>query len=216
MNDNHALTTANLLASLPQVLRDDESMAAIAGSVADVLEKRREEIRTIAIYNRIDELPEELLDILAKDFKVDWWDADSSLEAKRETLKNSWHIHRILGTKAAVTTAVSAFCKEFSVQEWWEYGGTVGCFRIQTGDYNTLSENAAAIMEKVNKVKRLSAHFEKVEVESQVGTTVGVGMARQTYLSVTYRMEKVELWRTLTDENGATLTDENGSVLIAI
>ena len=51
-------------------------MLALATSIADVLAARPEEIRKIQIYTLIDELPEELLDILAYDFKVDWWDAD--------------------------------------------------------------------------------------------------------------------------------------------
>ena len=79
MNSAHALTAENLLRALPEVLRNDESMAALAASVAQVLARRPEEIQRLAIYPRIDELPEELLDILAYDFKVDWWDADYTL-----------------------------------------------------------------------------------------------------------------------------------------
>lgn len=64
MNSAHALTAENLLRALPEVLRNDESMAALAASVAQVLAQRPEEIQRLAIYPRIDELPEELLDIL--------------------------------------------------------------------------------------------------------------------------------------------------------
>ena len=105
MNSAHALTAENLLRALPEVLRNDESMAALAASVAQVLARRPEEIQRLAIYPRIDEIPEELLDILAYDFKVDWWDADYTLEEKRRTLKDSWRVHRMLGTKAAVELA---------------------------------------------------------------------------------------------------------------
>ncbi len=130
MNSAHALTAENLLRALPEVLRNDESMAALAASVAQVLAQRPEEIQRLAIYPRIDELPEELLDILAYDFKVDWWDADYTLEEKRRTLKDSWRVHRMLGTKAAVVLAISAIYPDTQVSEWWEYGGKPYHFKL--------------------------------------------------------------------------------------
>ena len=72
MNDTHGLTVENLLRTLPDVLKNDESMAALAAAIAQVLSARPSEIRNLMIYPRIEELPEDLLDILAYDFKVDW------------------------------------------------------------------------------------------------------------------------------------------------
>ena len=37
----------------------------------------------LRIYTRIDELPEWLLDILARDFAVDWYDRSYTLEEKK-------------------------------------------------------------------------------------------------------------------------------------
>ena len=107
MNDTHGLTVENILRTLPDVLKNDESMAALAAAIAQVLSVRPSEIRNLMIYPRIEELPEDLLDILAYDFKVDWWDGDYTLPEKRKTLKGSWQVHRMLGTKAAVETAIS-------------------------------------------------------------------------------------------------------------
>lgn len=123
MNSAYGLTAENLLRTLPEVFRNDKKMVALASSIADVLAARPEEIRQLMIYSRIDDLSEELLDILAYDFKVDWWDGDYTLEEKRKTLKDSWRVHRMLGTKAAVETAISAIYPETQVREWFEYGG---------------------------------------------------------------------------------------------
>ena len=130
MNENYGLTPENLLRTLPDALRNDESMAALAESIAGVLADRPGEIRNLLIYSRIDQLPEDLLDILAHDFKVDWWDGDYSLEEKRRTLKDSWRVHRMLGTKAAVETAISAIYPDTQVSEWWEYGGKPYHFKL--------------------------------------------------------------------------------------
>lgn len=215
MNDNHGLTASNLLGSLPQVLRDDESMVALAKSVAAVLEKRKDEIRTIAIYPRIDELPEDLLDILAKDFKVDWWDKGYSLETKREILKTSWHTHRILGTKDAVTTALRALYDQFDVKEWWEYGGEPGFFKVETRSFHLICE-LDKFVATLSAVKRLTAHLEKVNVKAAMYQTVGVGVAAQFELVNTYVMKSFnlnELLNWLVDEGGNILTNEFGDIL---
>ena len=82
----HGLTQENMMAALPKALREDPSMVALADAIAGVLEARREEIDRLRIYPAIDRLDEQLLDILAHDFKVDWWDPEYSLEEKRRTL----------------------------------------------------------------------------------------------------------------------------------
>ena len=108
MNKAHGITKENLLASLPAVLANDDNMAALASAVAEVLAARVGEIERVSIYSQIDRLPNELLDILANDFKVDWWDYSYSLQEKRNTLRQSWYVHKHMGTPAAVTAALSA------------------------------------------------------------------------------------------------------------
>ena len=130
MNKAHGITKENLLASLPAVLANDDNMAALASAVAEVLAARVGEIERVSIYSQIDRLPNELLDILANDFKVDWWDANYTLEEKRRTLKDSWNVHRRLGTKAAVVLAISAIYPDTQVSEWWEYGGKPYHFKL--------------------------------------------------------------------------------------
>lgn len=130
MNDAHGITAENLLISLPPALANDKSMMALAAGVSEVLAARIPEIDAINIYSRIDELPEDLLDILAYDFKVDWWDGNYTLEEKRQTIKSNWRVHRQLGTKAAVETAIRAIYPATEVQEWWEYGGEPYHFRL--------------------------------------------------------------------------------------
>ena len=84
--NNHGLTKENLVRSLPVSLSSDPKMLALAESISELLAQRREEIARLAIYPHVDRLDEALLDILAQDFKVDWWDNNYSLEEKRRTV----------------------------------------------------------------------------------------------------------------------------------
>ena len=164
MSSAHGITGENLLRALPEVLKNDENMAALAASIAQVLAERPNEIRQLAIYPRIDELSEDLLDILAHDFKVDWWDADYTLEEKRQTLKDSWLVHRMLGTKAAVELAISAIFPEARVTEWFDYDGEPYHFRltIDTTNEDTSSERYRRVLERVNYYKNLRSHLDEI------------------------------------------------------
>lgn len=178
MNE-HGLTPENLLASLPRALRGDDSIVALAQAISSVLSSRMQEINHLRIYPAIDQLNEPLLDILAHDFKVDWWDADYTLEEKRRTLKDSWRVHKLMGTKAAVETAISAIYPNTKVLEWFEYGGTPYHFRLDiniTDDY-LQSDRQRRVLERLNYYKNLRSHLDDLKyfMEAAAGTACSVG-----------------------------------------
>ena len=165
MNEPYALSAKNILASLPRVLREDANMHALAASISEALARRVTEIDRVSIYAHIDELPEELLDILARDFKVDWYDFDYTMEQKRKTLKDSFLVHRHLGTKFAVTTALSAIYPINSIQEWYEYGGHPHAFRltVDATDVPADAERRSRILTLVRFYKNLRSYLDRVE-----------------------------------------------------
>lgn len=168
MNDPgavHGLTAENILAAFPIALQGDPKAVALADVTARLLARRPEEIDRLRIYSAIDRLPENLLDILAYDFKVDWWDANYTLEEKRRTLKDSWRVHKLLGTKAAVEMAIRAIYPNTEVQEWFEYGGRPYHFKLQLDLTGTLwtEERPRRILERVNFYKSLRSHVDGLE-----------------------------------------------------
>lgn len=166
----HGLTRENLLAALPMALRGDESVAALADAAAQELARRPEEIDRLRIYPEIDRLDEELLDILAYDFKVDWWDPNYSLEEKRRTMKDSWRVHKMLGTKAAVEMALRAIYPKTDVREWFEYeGGKPYHFKLYidlTGE-KWSEERPRRVLERVEFYKSLRSHLEEFQFTSR-------------------------------------------------
>lgn len=158
--NNGGLTKENLLFTFPVGLRENQPIATLGDVTADALAKRPAEIGLLSIYARIDELPEDLLDILANDFKIDWWDPNYSLEEKRRTFKDSWYVHKHLGTKAAVETAISAIYPNTTVEEWFEYGGEPYHFqlRINISDDDVDSKRMRRVLERMNFYKSLRSH----------------------------------------------------------
>lgn len=166
MGNAHDLTKENLLFAFPASLRENPSIAALGEVTMEALANRPEEIGLISLYPRIDELPEQLLDILAYDFKVDWWDADYSVEEKRRTLKSSWRVHKLLGTKAAIETALRAIYPKSWVEPWFEYkDGEPYHFRIHidlTGE-KMIGRKPMNVMERVGFYQSLRDHLDSIQ-----------------------------------------------------
>ena len=162
--NKHGLTKENMVATLPPALRTDPSVMALAEALGEVLAARPAEIDLLRIYPAIDRLDEPLLDILAHDFKVDWWDPEYTLEEKRRTLKDSWRVHRLLGTRAAVETAISAIYPHTQVLEWFEYGGEPYHFRLDINITNDTIDSAKQhrVLERLNFYKSLRSHNDGV------------------------------------------------------
>ncbi len=173
MNDSYKISVENLMHSFPTVLGNSKKITAIAKAVSKQLVKNCELTRLITIYSRIDELPENLLDILAKDFKVDWWDPNYTLEEKRATLKSSWRVHRTLGTVGAIETAMSAIYPGIEVSEWFDYGGEPYRFKLIIGEAAD-EEKHERVLEKLKFYKNARSklddiiYFEKCNADINV------------------------------------------------
>lgn len=159
------ITKGHMLFTLPSALKGDLSTEALAEATAEALTARLTEIDRLRIISNIDNLEEALLAILARDFKVDWWDPEYSLEEKRRTLKDSWRVHKTLGTKAAVETAISAIYPDTKVLEWFEYGGEPYHFKLMIdSEYEKVDpEKHRRVLEKVAYYKNLRSHLDEVE-----------------------------------------------------
>lgn len=164
MND-HGISKENLLFTFPVGLRKSETISALGDVTAEALAERPREIDRLTLYSRINELPEDLLDILAYDFKVDWWDPNYTLEEKRRTLAGSWRVHKTLGTKSAVETAIRAIYPKAEVQEWFQYRGQPYRFKLlidMTGE-NPDPARRDRVLARVNFYKNLRSHMDAME-----------------------------------------------------
>lgn len=177
--NSHGLNRENLVATLPAALRKDPSAVALAEAAAELLARRPGEIGRLCIYPAIDALDERLLDILAYDFKVDWWDPNYTLEEKRRTLKDSWRVHKLLGTRAAVELGIRAIYPQARVEEWFEYeGGKPYHFKlhIDLSQEQWVEGKPWRALERVNYYKSLRSHMDRFEFTVKLGAPVVLGL----------------------------------------
>ena len=195
---NRGITKENMLFTLPLALRGDASTEALAAATAEALTDRLTELDRLRIISNIDNLEEALLAILARDFKVDWWDPNYSLEEKRRTLKDSWRVHKLLGTKAAVETAIRAVYPKTTVEEWFQYGGEPYHFRLAVNATNGPGDAAKRrqVLSRVDFYKSLRSHCDGVKyfmtpgpVQISAGGAALGSLRRETVPPVTLAAE---------------------------
>ena len=117
------LQSTSLLDILPQNLLADKKINAAAQALDDELQKITEATRNALLLPRLDELSEEVIDLLAWQWHVDFYEPSMSIETKRQLVRESIAWHRIKGTKAAVEKMAQTVFKGGVVTEWFEYGG---------------------------------------------------------------------------------------------
>jgi len=166
MND---ILTIDLTRALPQRLKQDKTMLALANVIAAELQKNAVDSRLATIYARIDELDECILDILAYDLHVDWYNYYDPVSAKRAVIKSSVKVHKRLGTKYAVETALGALHPGTYIEEWFQYGGDPHYFRIVLDVTNSrVAASHSQIIKEINFYKRLTSKLESLIYQATV------------------------------------------------
>lgn len=179
---NNTIYNIDLTRMLPPSLKEDENMLALANAIQEELLETAKMARLANIYGRIDELPEEILDILAYDLHVDWYDYSYPLEVKRELIKTSTKVHKRLGTKYAVETALGALHPNSNTEEWFEYGGEPFSFRIVLDTTNSrVTADPLEITKAVDMYKRMTAHMDDIIYQCSIGLEVEVKTKKDRY-----------------------------------
>lgn len=174
---SNVITKEMLMSTAPTVLLNDPEMRPLVELAAEEMAKFYAACSLPNIYSRIDELPEDLLDILAEDFKVDWYDYNYDIETKRAVLRDSFFVHRHLGTVAAVETALKDVWPSARVEEWFDYSGPPYHFRIYVAAQWS-QETEDTIRRTVEKYKNARSVLDGVQFNAgEVDAPMLVGSA---------------------------------------
>ena len=125
-----SVTKDSLMRVLPNPLSKDKGMSELGETAATALAALWQKVGIPNLYSHIDELPEGVFDILAKDFKIDWYDYNYNIRVKRALIKSAIYVHKHMGTVSAVEQALSDVWPPSSVEEWFQYDGDPYHFRI--------------------------------------------------------------------------------------
>ena len=171
------LTAKNMVRMLPEPMKRDDGTAAMARVAAEELERRGIESGLPRLWGRFDDMAGDLLDILAEDLGLTWYDSDAPAAVKRELLKNSGQVFRRLGTKWAVENVIGTYFGEGFVREWFEYDGEPGHFRVYSPNQSVNQERLEEFLSLLERVKRTSAKLDGIFITLTGMMPLCAGMA---------------------------------------
>ncbi|MBR1631717.1 MAG: phage tail protein I [Paludibacteraceae bacterium] len=209
------LQNADILQLLPQFMRDDAAVQALASAVNKLISEPGGKVFHLREWDQIDTLSSEELDELAWEMSIEWYDTGMDLENKRAMIKAATLLKEKSGTKWAVIEAVkNGYGSEPEISEWFEYEGDPGHFKAKINASKGF--DFSKVLAAIEYVKRASAHLDEIEMETTEKMEIFVGFSTVVINEYRTAMTKEDFtaFEWLVDESSDTLMDELGAVII--
>lgn len=156
--------TGELLDIVTESSKSDPEVKSLSYALKQAITLLISKIERVYLFSNIDELPENIVDLLAAELRTQYYDASLSLDKKRELVRNTLPWHMIAGTPAAVEELINVAFGGGKVKEWFEYGGNPYTFKVETltpppeGSYNYF-------LRMIQKVKNTRSKFDGLDYE---------------------------------------------------
>lgn len=163
-----SLRNAKLTDALPQILAKEPWAQALAYAVNKQLNQLLSYADGVLVFASIDSMPDKILDILAAELRIPYYDQTYQTAVKRDLIKGALQYWATTGTVDSLTKILINIFGDAEIEEWFNYGGAPGYFRIVTNNPNITGETLAQFTKTAQDVKRLSAWLEEVLVDMDI------------------------------------------------
>lgn len=177
MSGGMTLQTLDFVRLLPKFMQDDLAVRGLAQALNKIIPDLYQGVRRLTTWDRIDDLTEDELDDLAWELNISWYDKSASVATKRDLVKNSDKVQRHLGTKWAVENVIQAYFGDGHIEEWFEYNGLPGHFRVVSSNPMLNAEKIREFMSILGHVKRHSSHLDTITINLAADIQLATGMA---------------------------------------
>lgn len=191
MQDIYSLSLSSIA---PSSITQDPHITSIIQSLDPQLQEVSQASLEPLILARIDELPEGVLDLLAWQLHVDFYDLAETLSMKRESVKGSilWHMHK--GTQWAILEALREIGIQAEFIHWKDSGDAPYTFRLKalvTGDYYRTQGRdklISSIRRAVNESKAARSYLAGLETRMEFREDIGLYVGTSGLLSGSRRL----------------------------
>jgi phage tail P2-like protein len=152
-----SLQDAKITDLLPRIVAEQVWVKALAEALSIVHQITMDYAKNSQIYTAIDTAPETVLDALAVNWKIDWYDTDYPIDKKRRMVKTALDVRRLMGTTYAARMQADAIYPGTKLEEWFDYNGEPGCFRLFVDITGTSEEDPAVVYDMAEMEHRLTA-----------------------------------------------------------
>jgi len=167
------ITQINLIGLVPDSIRGDPQVQAAAAAIDNELKAVTVAIPATLLIARLDELPECVLDLLAWQWHVDYYEpVGMDIETKRKLVRQSIAWHRRKGTPEVVQEVVTAVLGDAQVLEWFEYGGEPYWFKVECNDIVRDGQTFTRLGNLINSVKNTRSWCEGVKIKREYPSNI--------------------------------------------
>lgn len=156
------LSEIDLLKLQSAFMQKDSTTQGLCAALTPPLQEIAGQVEHILLWPRIENLTEDVLDELAWQLHMDWYDATADIETKKALIKNAIEVHRKRGTPQAVEEIIQTYFGDGYVEEWFEYGGEPYMFRVITNNATVTGEQAQQFIKVLNAVKNMRSRLETI------------------------------------------------------
>lgn len=158
------LSNAKLTDFLPAIIAKEPWALAMSAAVNKQIAKIIVASNKAMIYANIYNASEQLLDILAAEMQIPEYSSDYSIDIKRSLVLGGLSYWSKAGTVQATEDVLKSIFEDANISEWFEYSGEPGYFKITTANPNITEQNVSDFKSAAERIKRLSAWLEGVEL----------------------------------------------------
>lgn len=185
------LDEADLLGMLSSALHNDYTARCIAEVVTPYLRDLAAHVGVPLILPNAQALPEAVLDELASELLIRWYDYSAGIQLKRDLVARSESVHRRMGTPNAIEQVASAYFGPSTVEEWYEYDGEPYHFRVRTPNMEAATDKNTAFRHVVERTQNLRSVFDGVQIDAEIPTVrVYVAMVVQSAMHIIIPTQK--------------------------
>lgn len=176
-----SIREVTLLELVPENFRSDPDIIAASKAVDREFRVLVKAIKNCLTFADIDQASSEVVDLLAAEMNVDFYDQNYTLEKRRRLVKNAYLYKYTKGTAFAVKAIVAEAFDNASIREWHEYGGQPYWFRIVFAGSIPDTAKLNEVIDAIKRIKNIRSHLAPTIASSSIETPHFFGgIIRQT------------------------------------
>lgn len=180
------LSNLDFIRLLPQFMRDDTAVQGLAAGLNEIIPSLSASVEKLSTWDHINDLSEDELDELAWELNILWYDFNATIAVKRDLVLNSDKVWQYIGTKWAVENVIKTYFGNGYIEEWFEYGGEPGRFRVYSSNPSLNADRLSEFLNTLEKVKRASAKLDAIFIAlaGEMMLSAGVAIHETTFSQI--------------------------------
>lgn len=123
-------------------------------------------VSKIGITSSIDELPESILDLLAIELNIPYYNQSVDIKEKQNIIKTGVTYYMKVGSTIAVEKVLAQIFGAAKITEWYEYEGEPFHFKAYVSGVDMNPKNAKRIENSINAVKNVRSVLDEIQISS--------------------------------------------------